>query len=152
MLSRRLMGGSGKLRIASPAASPAGHDDPLVGSGKVVDFFSSFVVIKNRADWDFKEDVGTLFAGAVGAFSVASALRRVFRVEAEVHQSVVALAGFHDDVAATAAIAARRAAARDVLLAPESEASVAAVTGLYANFGFIYEHGLESRRWLLVVG
>jgi hypothetical protein len=64
----------------------------------------------------------------------------------------VALAGFHDDVAATAAVAALRAAARDVLLAPESEASVAAVTGLYANFGFIYEHGLESRRWLLVVG
>ena len=106
-----------------------------------MDLFSRFIVIEDGADGDFKEDVGTFFAGAIGAFAVASALCGVFRVEAEMHQRVVALAGFHDDVAATAAVAARRAAARDILLAPECEASVAAVASLYTNFGFIDEHG-----------
>src|SRR6185312_6156515 len=149
MLTRRLMRGSGELRIAAPAASAAGHDDPLIWTGKVVDFFSGFIVVKNGADGNFKEDVGTLFTGAIGAFAVASTLRRVFRIEAEVYQRVVTLAGFHDDVAAAAAVTARRASARDVLLAPEGEASVAAVAGLYANFGFIDEHGI--RRWSLVV-
>ena len=61
---------------------------------------------------------------------MASALRFVFRIEAEVHQGIVAFAGFHDDVAALAAVAARRAAARDELLPAEGHAAVAAVAGL----------------------
>ena len=50
------------------------------------------------------------------------------------------LAGFHNDVATLAAISARRASARDKLLPPEGEASVATVTGFHSNFGFINEH------------
>ena len=59
------------------------------------------------------------------------ALGFVFGIEAEVHQRVVALAGFHDDIAAAAAVAAGRAAARHELLAPEGHAAVAAVAGLH---------------------
>jgi hypothetical protein len=39
------------------------------------------------------------------------------------------------------AIAARRAAARDVLFATECDASVAAIAGLYVDFCFINKHG-----------
>jgi len=52
----------------------------------------------------------------------------------------VALAGFHDDVAAAAAVAARGAASRDELLAAEGEASVAAVAGFHADIGFVNKH------------
>ena len=71
---------------------------------------------------------------------MASALRLVFRIEAEVHQRVVALARFHDDVAALAAVAARRAAARHILLPAEGHAAVAAVARLDPNFGLVDEH------------
>ena len=71
---------------------------------------------------------------------MASALGPVLRVEAEMHERIVALAGFHDDVAALAAISAGRAAARNELLPAECHASVAAVAGLYLDFCFIDEH------------
>src|SRR5208282_4651798 len=85
-------------------------------------------------------DVRALAPGPVGTFAVASALRLVLGVEAEVDEGVVALAGFHDDVAAAAAVAARGPAARDELLAAEGEASVAAVASLYADIGFVDKH------------
>ena len=49
--------------------------------------------------------------------------------------------GFDVDVAALAAVAARRAAARDVLLPAEGDATVTAVAGLNGDFGFIRKHG-----------
>ena len=56
------------------------------------------------------------------------------------HQGVVALARFHDDVAALAAVAAGRPAARNELLPPKGQAAVAAVAGFYSNCRFIDEH------------
>ena len=75
---------------------------------------------------------------------MTSALRFVFGIEAKMHQRVVPLAGFHDNVAALAPIAAGRAATRNKLLPPKSETAVAAVAGLYANCGFIDKHDLSS--------
>ena len=76
------------------------------------------------------------------------ALGLVFGIETEMHERVVALAGFHDDVAAFAAIAAGGSAARDKLLPPKGKAAVAAVTSFYADCGFVNKH----RRWSLVIG
>jgi hypothetical protein len=53
----------------------------------------------------------------------------------------VALAGFHNDVAALAAIAARGTTARDKFLAAEGHAAVATVAGFDSDFGFVDEHG-----------
>ncbi len=107
-------------------------------------FLSGFVVVHDRAHRHFQKDVHALAAGAVGAFSVASALRFVFRIEAEVHQRIVALAGLHDDVAALAAVSARRAAARDVLLPAEGHAAVAAVARFDPDFRLVDEHNRQS--------
>jgi len=71
---------------------------------------------------------------------VLAALRFVLGVIAEVDQSIVALRGNHDNVAAAAAIASGRTAAGHELLAPKGHAAVAAVAGLDANFCFINEH------------
>ncbi len=50
--------------------------------------------------------------------------------------------GHQGDVAAAAAIAAARPAARDILLPPEGQAAVAAVAGLHQNSSFVEEnHG-----------
>src|SRR5262249_17739517 len=87
-----------------------------------------------------QQDIHTLLAGFVGAFTVPSALRFVFGIEAEVHQRVVTLARFHYHVAAATTIAAGRSSARHKLLTAESEAAVAAVTRLHSNDCLVDEH------------
>ena len=69
-------------------------------------------------------------------FAVA---RAVFALETEVEQRGQPLVGFEEDVAAVAAIAARRAAARHELLSAESHRARPAVAGLHANFRFVDE-------------
>ena len=82
---------------------------------------------------------------------MTAALRFVFRVEPKMDQRVVPLAGFHDDIAALAAIAARGPSTWNKLLPPKSKTAVAAVAGLYANCGFINEHETVVGRWPRVV-
>jgi len=52
----------------------------------------------------------------------------------------VPLAGFHDDVATFAAIAARRATAWHELFSSEGEAAVTAVSSFHSDYGFIDKH------------
>ncbi len=92
------------------------------------------------ADRNLQHDAFAFGSGSVRALAVPSALRLVLRVEAEVHQRVVLLAGFHQDIAATPAITARRTAARHKLFAAKSQAAVASSTGGHSYSGFIYEH------------
>src|SRR5437660_708895 len=125
VLARRLMGGGGEAGIAASAAPAAGDDDALIGAGKIVQAFAGSVVIKDGADGDFEHDIVAFASALIAAFAVASALGLVLRVEAEMDQRVVALAGFHVDVAAAAAVAAGRAAARNELFAAKRDASVA---------------------------
>jgi hypothetical protein len=70
---------------------------------------------------------------------MTAALGFVLWVETEMEQSIVVLACDHHHVAAPASVAAARATARDEFLAPESQAAVAAVTGLDRNSYFIDE-------------
>src|SRR5438105_1008777 len=120
------MGGSCKTRIA--AATPATVCDyqALIGTREVVDLLSCLLVVDDCSHGNLEQDVCAFPASLVGAFAVTSALGFVFRIEAEVNQSVVALAGFHDAVAALAAIAARRPAARTKLLSTKRKTTVAA--------------------------
>jgi hypothetical protein len=61
------------------------------------------------------------------------------------NQRVVALAGFHDDVSALAAIAAGWTTARDELLPAKGKAAVAAVACFDSDYGLIDEHGFSSQ-------
>jgi hypothetical protein len=80
---------------------------------------------------------------------VLSALRLVLRIIAKVNQRVVALRADHDDIATATAVAARRTAAWNELLASESHAAVAAVASFDTNFCFIDEHEEPVVRSLL---
>src|SRR6185437_12008934 len=103
-------------------------------------------VVNNGSDWHFQHNALAVATGAVGAFSVTSTLGLVFRIEAEMHQRVMALTGFHDHVASAAAVAAGGAAARDKLLPPKRHAAVAAVTGFDPDYCFVNKHA-----YLLIV-
>ena len=135
------MGAGGEVLVAAAAASALGDDQALVGLLEVVHQLAGFLVVKRGADRHLQHDRMAVLAGAVGTHAVLAALRLVLGVEAEVDERVVALRRLHDDVAAAAAVAAGGAAAGHKLLAPEGHAAVAAVAGLYADFGFIDEHG-----------
>ena len=98
-------------------------------------------VINNSSPGNFQQNVCALAPGLVRALAVPPTLGLIFWVEAKMDQRIVALAGFHNDVTALAAVAAGRSSARYELLPPKREAAVAAVPGLDSNCGFIDEHG-----------
>ena len=80
-------------------------------------------------------------SAAIAALAMPAALRFVFALVTKVDQGVVLLGRAEDDVPATATVAAARSAARHELLAPKRNTTVAAVTGLDVDDGFIDEHG-----------
>src|SRR5260370_19008071 len=121
------MRGRGKAGVAAAASAATGDDDALVGMREIVDALAGIFVVENRAHWDLQHDVSTLGAGLVGAFAVTAASGLVFGIKAEVHQRVVALAGFHPHVAAAAAVAPPWTPARNEPLTPAGHASLSAV-------------------------
>src|SRR5207248_1665775 len=141
MFSGRLVSRSRKLRVA-PASPPATRNhNALVRTREVVNFFSRVVIEHDRSDWDLQHNIFALASRLVRTFAMPAAFRLVFRIEAKMHQRVVAFAGFHDDVAALAAIATRRSAAGNKLLPPEGKTSIAAVANLHelAHRSFVEE-------------
>src|SRR2546421_10807726 len=99
MLARGLMGGSREVLVAASATPTMRHVHALVGLRKIVDQLAALHVVDDCAYWDLQDDVIAGLAGAVGTFAVASALRVVLRIEAEVDQRIVRLARLHDHVA-----------------------------------------------------
>src|SRR6185312_4827369 len=146
MLARGLMCTGGKVLVAAPAASTVRHDDSLIRPGKIMHLLARIFVVNNGSDWHFQHNALAVATGAVGAFSVTSTLGLVFRIKAEMHQRVMALAGFHDHVAAAAAIAAGGAAAGHELFPTKRHAAVAAIAGFDSDYCFVNKHA-----YLLIV-
>src|SRR5271157_5112296 len=122
VLAGSLMRGSCKAGVAPSAASAARHHNALVRAREVMHQLARGLVINDGADRHLQHDAVTLAASLVRAFAVTPA-------------------GFHDDVAAVAAVPAGRTAARHELLAPEGHAAVAAIACLDPDSGFVNEHG-----------
>src|SRR5579859_4365167 len=140
MFARSLVRAGGEVLVTAPSASAACYHDGLVGAGEVVDQFAGLVIVEQRADGNFQRGGLALRAGAVGAEAVAATLCFVFRIETEVDEGIVAQRGGHENVAAVAAIAARRPALGDELLAAEGHTAVAAVASPDTNSCFINKH------------
>src|SRR5438876_5737183 len=126
-LPRRLVRRCGEMLVAASPSSPARNYQTFVGPAEVMQAFARVLVIHDGPHRDFQHNVGAVTARPLRTFTVPPAFGGVFRIKAKVHQRVVPLAGFHHDVAALAAVAARGAAAGDKLLPTEGHASVAAV-------------------------
>jgi hypothetical protein len=71
---------------------------------------------------------------------MTTALSGVFGVEAKMQERIVVLACNENHIAAVAPIAATRAAAGNIFLAAECEATVPAVTGFDGDNYLIDEH------------
>src|ERR1700691_1346966 len=143
---------SSKLCVAASAAPPARDHDAFVRARKIVDFLTRIFVVNDRTHRHFQDNPFTVAAGFFRAFTMSSALGFIFRIETEMHQRIVALARLHPDVAALAAVAARRAAARNEFLPPERHAAIAAIPSLDSNFGFIDKHECAAQRVRVVSG
>src|SRR4030095_15129476 len=94
----------------------------------------------DRAYRNGQHDIDSFSPGAVRTFAVVATLGFVFGIESKVDQRVVLLAGFHDYVAAPAAVAAGADPARNALLPAERHAAVATVARPHANFCLVNEH------------
>ncbi len=140
MLPRSLVRARCKVLVAPAAAAALGDHDRLVRAVEVVDQLARLVVVQQRAHRNLQGGRFACVAGAVGAQPVASPLRLVLRVEAEVDQRIVAQRRRHQDVAAMSAVAAGGAAPGDELLTAEGHAAVAAVAGLDADSCLVNEH------------
>src|ERR1039458_5815877 len=134
------MRGGGEMLVAAAALAALGHAEFLARMGEIVDPLAGGFVVDHRAHGHLDFQRLALGTGALAALAVPAALRLVFRVEAELKQRIGVLATHHEDIAAAAAIAAARAAPRDVLLPAKSEATVAAVAGLHEDSDFINKH------------
>src|SRR3546814_6962471 len=111
--------------------------------------WSSDVCSSDLLGADRDDDGGVLAALAVAllAHAVLAALRAEPLLVAEVDQGVEVLRRLQPHAAAVAAIAAIGPAERDELLAPETDAAVAAVSGSDGDFGFVDQfHGAEIGR------
>src|SRR5437016_5755535 len=116
MLARRLMCGSRKLRVAASTTSAVANHDAIIDAGEVMDDLSRVFVVDDRADRNLQDNVSAIASCLLCAFAMPSALGFVFRIKTKMHERIVAFARFHPDVAAFAAVAARRTAARNKLL------------------------------------
>src|SRR5689334_8824245 len=95
-----------EMLIAASTTPAVCDNNALVRPREVVHQLTAFPVIEDRAYWDLQHDIFAVPAGLVGSFTVSAASGFVFRIKAEMHQGVVALAGFHNYVPATSSIAA----------------------------------------------
>jgi hypothetical protein len=105
-----------------------------------MNLLSGDLVIHDRSHWNFQNNIDAVATRAIRAFAMSSTLGVIFGIEAKMNESVVSLAGFHDDIATASAIATRRSATRNILLPAESNATVTTVAGFHSNFGLIDEH------------
>src|SRR5712671_1408069 len=134
------MDGSRKARVAAASASAAGNHHALVRGGEIEYFLAGLFVVHYGPDRNLQKYVDAFPSALVGAFPVASAFRLVFRIETEMDQRVVALAGFHNYISTLAAVAAGRSAAGYVFLAAKRHAAIAAVARFDSDFSFVDKH------------
>jgi hypothetical protein len=85
---------------------------------------------------------------AIRAFAMSPAFCLELAVVAIPQQRVVVRIRFDENIPAIAAVATRRAAARDVLLPPKRDTTVAAIPSLYRYFCFIRKHVSPASRTL----
>src|SRR5260364_126913 len=125
------------MGVAEAAIAALGQNEALADGGKVVDQGLAVLVEDLGADGNLEHH--RLAAGAVAVLArpVSASLGLEMLLVAVVDQGVEAIDGFDHDIAATAAIAAVRPAELDELLAPERNATVAAVAGAHIDLGFI---------------
>src|SRR5258708_35275525 len=134
------------MLLAKTAIAALGKNGAIANLGEIGE--ERFIVLVENlgAFRHLEDDVGSRRTGAVLAHAVAAGLRLEMLLIAIVDQGIQPIDALRDDIAAAAAIAAVRATELDELLAPERNATRAAVAGADVHLGLVEElHGRSSR-------
>ena len=136
----------GEARVAATAAAAFGDDEALSRLGEIEQLLAGVGIVHDGADRDGNLDrspsrpVRLLPSPWRPRSAECSGLKRKCK------QGIVVRIGDHDDIAAASAIATAWSASRDVFLATECEAAIAAIAGLNFDFYFVYEHAEKRKR------
>ena len=137
--ARRAVERRREVDVPPTAATAAGDDDLLLDGVDIEEQRARLGVESLRADGDLHDEVGATLAVLVFTASGLAALGGQAARQLHVEQRRLAGIAHEDDIAALAAIAARGAAVRDVLLAAERDAPVAPVAGEHLHLARIDE-------------
>src|SRR5215472_4307715 len=144
-VTRRAIGRAFEMGIAESAIAAARQHNALFDFGQVGQQRDVILVVDLRADRHFENDIGAVGAVPVLAHAGAAVGRGEMLLVAVIDQRIKPIDRFGDDIAALAAIAAVRTAEFDEFLAPERDATVAAVAGANVNLGLVEKlHLLNS--------
>src|SRR6185437_2414704 len=140
MFTRCLMGRSREMLVAPPSAAYTGQYDSFIGTLKIVNKLARSVVVYDRTDGNFQNNIFAFATRAVRAFAVPSAFGFMFGIVAKVNQSIVALASFQDDISTASAVAPGWTAARHKFLTAKCHTAISPVASLDPYSCFIDEH------------
>src|SRR5262245_48951831 len=119
-------------------ATPALRDEyAFVLVCEIVEDLAGLVVVYNGPNGNFDGQVRAAPALAIAPFAVPASLRAERVIESEFQQSVFVGVGNEIDVAAAAAVATARTAARNELFAAKGDTAVPAITGFDCDFSFV---------------
>ena len=130
------------MLVAAPAAPAPGHGHLLSRPRQVGQPLAALFVDYRGPDGNRQKHVPARMPGAVGAFSMPSAVSPEFAVEAIAQQRIVVLRSLQNHATTRAAVAPRRPAAWHEFLPAKGHAAVAAVPCLDIDFRFIDKHVL----------
>ena len=124
--ARRAVGRALEMDVAAPAIAALGEQRPVADRYQIGHQGLPVLLENLGAGRHRDREVGPRRAGARLAHAVMAALGLEMLAVAEIDQGVQAVGAFGVDMAAAAAVAAVRAAVRDVFFAPERDAAAAA--------------------------
>ena len=126
--------------VAVSASPSAGDDHRITRPLHVAEHVAAVAVADDGPRGDLDDEVLGPSTGAVRALAVLAPVGLEVTLGRQVGEVGEPLDGAHDDVAAIAAVAAVRPAPGYVLLAPEADATVAAVAPSDENRDPVHEH------------
>ena len=127
-LARRTVNGGFETGVAKTVPAALRDHQTLAVFGHVAHRFARTLIDNARPDRHFDGHVFTAFTGAVAALAVLTAFGAERFLKAVIDKGVKVFVGLKPDVAAIAAIAAVRAAFRDIFFTTEAYAAVTAIT------------------------
>src|SRR3954463_15319881 len=135
------------MQVSQSTGASAREQGACTVLGEIGHQGACFFIADERSDRHAELDIVSAAAMAIGAQALASGLGAMDASEAVVDECVDVAIGASPDASAAAAVAAVRAAARDVFLPAKAGRAVAALAGMHLDLGFVDElHGLEIKK------
>ena len=130
-----------EMGVAVTALAAPRDNDVLAVILEVPEHMAPVTIANDRAVRDLDDQILGVFPGAIGPLTMLSAVGSPVALAGEVRQVGETGGSLHDDMSASAAVSAVRAASRDVFLAPKAQAAITAVSPTHEDRHAIDEHG-----------